>query len=562
MAVVGLDAIGEALFHLLHSSGHNTIGFDNDRGILDRIGKTLAEVANGSQPRGQVTLTSSIDKQCFETADLVFITSSEDPETVRTVLQQLDSVCKSTVVLATALGRLSLFSSALASGRPTQTLGLRFLMPPETGISVEVVSTSFSSALAMESLEAALEDMGLNIAAIGSGPVADATDLIFSYLNRAVAMLDSGYATRDDIDNAMRLGCGFRYGPLELLDRIGLDAVCTRLTNPSPLLTRMVQTGALGVKVGRGFYDYNSLRIKVDDGQNAIESIPLRSVAVIGSGVMAKGIAQVAAMSGFDTVLVARSPEKAASAMEAIEGAFRVAVRRGSISVSGKNAALDRISVTHDMARLRSCEVVIEAVVEDAGIKLAIFEELGSICQRGTLLATTTSSLSVTECAAVSRRPGDVVGLHFFNPAPKMELVELVRTSYTSPATLSLSRAFCRALDKSVVECTDRSGFIVNWLLFPYLAQAVRLLERADVDVESLDGAITRGFGHRLGPFGTLDIVGLDVSEAIMARLHHSFPESDFEVPRLISQMVRLGLLGRKTSIGFFSASARRHTPH
>ncbi|MFJ3176667.1 3-hydroxyacyl-CoA dehydrogenase family protein [Streptomyces roseus] len=563
MAVVGLGTVGEALIHLLCSSGHDTVGIDSDRGALERIRGRLTESATASVGRGEVTLTASMEKQELQTADLVFVTSSEEPEEARAVLRQLDAVCQPTTVFATAFQAFSLFNSALASGRPTQTLGLRFLMPPAMGISVETLSAPFTSALAVAVLEKVLQNIGLQIAPIGAGPGSNATALVFAYLNRAVEMLDSGYATRDDIDKAMRLGCGFRYGPLELLDCIGLDVVCAQIDAPSPLLVRMVQTGMLGRKAGRGFYEYDAPVLSVTGRQGRSEvQPPLRSVGVIGSGVMAKGIAQVAALAGFETTLVARSGEKATTTMDAIEGAIRSSVRRGVLSVSDKEAALARLSGTHDVTRVRSCDVVIEAVAEDPRIKPSVFEVLGSVCRPGTILATTTSSLSVSDCATASRRPEDVVGLHFFNPAPKMRLVELVRTPYASQKTLSLSRSFCLALDKSVVECDDRSGFIVNWLLFPYLAAAARLLDRADVDIAAVDAAIIRGFGHPLGPFSTLDIIGLDVSESIMMRLQNSFPGSDFEVPSVVSQMVSRGLLGRKTELGFFPTPVRRPIVH
>ncbi|MBC9719636.1 3-hydroxyacyl-CoA dehydrogenase family protein [Streptomyces sp. TRM66268-LWL] len=550
VGVVGLGAAGQALLEVLHATGYDTMGIDSDLRILARLEERFKDLPTAPSPNARVTLDKDLRR--LERAQLVFVATPDQAEVSFAVLKHLDTICPPGAVFVIVSAWLPLTHAALASGRPRQTLGLRFLAPPAADSSVELLRIPTSSRAAIGALDSLVSAMGLKSTVIGARPGADATTLVYAYLNRAVALLDSGCATRDDIDTAMRLGCGLPFGPLELLDRIGLDTVHARLGTPSPLLTRMVRDGALGRKTGRGFYDHEDPKRTPETAPAAVaESLPVSRLAVVGSGVMARGIAQVSAVAGLETLLVARTAEKSTAAWEQVEQSLARAVRRGHVTPTARNAALERLTGTHDMAELARYEMVIEAVTEDEAIKRRVFESLGTLCRPGALLATTTSSLSVTDCAIASGRPYDVVGMHFFNPAPAMRLVEVVRTEHTSATAMSKARALCAAAGKTAVECTDHAGFIVNRLLFPFLSDAIRLLDRSDVDTESLDHAVVHGFGHPMGPFQLLDVIGLDVALAIMRRLHQAFPVPDFAVPSMITSMVDLGLLGRKSSLGF-----------
>jgi 3-hydroxybutyryl-CoA dehydrogenase len=194
-------------------------------------------------------------------------------------------------------------------------------------------------------------------------------------------------------------------------------------------------------------------------------------------------------------------------------------------------------------------DLVIEAVVEDLDVKRALFARLGAACKPGALLATTTSSLSVA-CAEASGRPSRVVGMHSFNPAPVMRLIELVRTEATSDETAATAQALCERLGKTTVNCSDRAGFIVNYLLFSYLGRAVNLLDRYDADIAGIDGAIEQGFGHPMGPFALLDAIGLEVSLAIQHKLYTEFGEPDFAPSHALEQLVAGGWLGWKNGKG------------
>ncbi|MFD5566118.1 3-hydroxyacyl-CoA dehydrogenase family protein, partial [Kitasatospora griseola] len=274
-------------------------------------------------------------------------------------------------------------------------------------------------------------------------------------------------------------------------------------------------------------------------------------LGVLGSGTMAGGIAEAAARAGVPVVLVARAPESAQRARTGVDGSLDRAVRRGRATRQDAADALARIRFGADPAPLADCDLVVEAVAEDERVKREVFARLGALCAPGAVLATSTSSLSVARCTEPAGRPERLVGLHFFNPAPVMRLVELVRGPATGGPALAAARALCGRLGKTVVESPDRTGFLVNYLLFAYLARAVRAVERGDADPAGTDAAVESGFGFPLGPFALLDTIGLDVSLAILEQLHEAYREPDFEPPRLLREAVAQGLLGRKNGRGF-----------
>ncbi|MGW2460964.1 3-hydroxyacyl-CoA dehydrogenase family protein [Streptomyces sp. NPDC001761] len=569
VGVVGLGALGEALLHLLHAAGYDVVGVERELDVLVRVDQRMKAADATRGPRAAVTLTNDTAALCR--ADLVIEAVTEDLETKTEVLRRLDSVCHDHTVLVSTTASLSLTGLAIASGRPGRTLGLRFLGPAAPDSAAEPVSTAMSDDDAVDALHRLLPTAGLTPVVLGPVPARDATGLVYAFLNRAVALADTGYVGHESLDTAMRLGCGLPLGPLEMLDELGVDGVHSALLElwhrtgddafrPAPLLTSMIRAGALGRKTGQGVYRYDELGHRLGaqrPAEGGGEAAGVRTVGVVGSGTMARGIAEVTTTAGLRTVVVARTEEKAGGLHKAVEASLSRAVRRGRVTVECRRTALDLLEVTSDAGALAGCDVVIEATAEDPAVKRSVFERLGSACRPGAVLATTTSSLSVAACAEAAGRPGHVLGLHFFNPAPAMRLVEVVRTATTRQEVMALGHDLCRRLGKVPVECGDRTGFIVNRLLFPYLADAIRLLERHDVEVEKTDLAVQRGFGFPMGPFALLDTIGLDVSLAILRSLHRAFPEPDFAPPRLLEQLVTQGFLGRKSSHGFHRTPRR-----
>ncbi len=263
------------------------------------------------------------------------------------------------------------------------------------------------------------------------------------------------------------------------------------------------------------------------------------------------GIIEVFAKAGYDVLFVTRGEEKVLAVRQSLEKSLEKAVLRGKLEEAERDAALARISGSHRFDDLADRDLVVEAVVEEQSVKSALFETLDEICKPGAILATTTSSLPVVELAAATRRPADVVGLHFFNPAPVMKLVEVVRTVSTSDETVATAREVCRVLGKHAVLCGDRAGFIVNALLFPYLNDAVRMLEDHYASADDIDAAMKVGCGYPMGPFELLDVVGLDVALAIERTLYREFREPGFAPTPLLEHLVTAGYLGRKSGRGF-----------
>jgi 3-hydroxybutyryl-CoA dehydrogenase len=275
-------------------------------------------------------------------------------------------------------------------------------------------------------------------------------------------------------------------------------------------------------------------------------------IGIVGSGIMGSGIAEVAATTGHEVVLRSRSLESAQAMVAGLAKSLARQVEKGRREQADADAALARVTATADLADLAGCDLVIESVVEDLEVKKALFRELDGICGAGTILATNTSTLPVVEMAMVTGRPEQVCGVHFFNPAPAMALVEIVRPMTASDATIDAVTAFAEACGKNAVEVADRAGFIVNALLFPYLNNAVRMLENGVASRDDIDTAMKGGCNFPMGPLALLDLVGLDTSVAILDALYDEFRDPNYApVPRL-RRMVTAGHLGRKSGQGFF----------
>ena len=275
-------------------------------------------------------------------------------------------------------------------------------------------------------------------------------------------------------------------------------------------------------------------------------------IGIVGSGIMGSGIAEVAATTGHEVVLRSRSLESAQAMVAGLAKSLARQVEKGRREQADADAALARVTATADLADLAGCDLVIESVVEDLEVKKALFRELDAICGPDAILATNTSTLPVVEMAMVTGRPEQVCGVHFFNPAPAMSLVEIVRPMTASDATIASVTAFAEVCGKNAVEVADRAGFIVNALLFPYLNNAVRMLENGVASRDDIDTAMKGGCNFPMGPLALLDLVGLDTSVAILDALYEEFRDPNYAaVPRL-RRMVTAGHLGRKSGQGFF----------
>jgi len=274
-------------------------------------------------------------------------------------------------------------------------------------------------------------------------------------------------------------------------------------------------------------------------------------VGIVGSGIMGSGIAETAAVNGFEVVLRSRSQSTADATLASLEKSLNRQVEKGKKTEAERDEALARVTGTSDLGALAECDLVIESVVEDLEVKKHLFADLARITHDKAILATNTSTLPVIEMAMTTGRPDLVCGIHFFNPAPVMSLVEVVRPLTASDATITAAREFAEACGKTPVEVKDQAGFIVNALLFPYLNNAVRLLEQGVASIGDIDAAMKGGCGFPMGPFALLDLVGLDTSLAILDALYDEFRDPNYAAVPLLRRMVSAEQLGRKSGKGF-----------
>ena len=276
------------------------------------------------------------------------------------------------------------------------------------------------------------------------------------------------------------------------------------------------------------------------------------TIGVVGSGIMAGGIAEVVARAGMRAILRARSEASAATAVKQVTSGLARQVDKGKLDAAERDRILANITTATDLGALGACDIIIESVVEDLATKQQLFRELDAVATPRAILATNTSTLPVVEMAKVVRQPERVCGIHFFNPAQVLPLVEIVRPITASDDTINRSVTFVKAIGKDGVNVLDRAGFIVNALLFPYLNNAIRMLEDGTASMEDIDTAMKGGCNFPMGPFALLDLVGLDTSLSILDTLHASFGDENFAPRPMLRKLVAEGRLGRKTKAGFY----------
>ncbi|MFI1015150.1 3-hydroxyacyl-CoA dehydrogenase family protein [Streptomyces sp. NPDC020965] len=585
IAVIGLGTMGTGIAEVLVLGGHEVIGIDISDPAARRAVTSLADATARAVARERITeeerrlalarFRTHTELRAAADADLVIEVVPESYEVKQEVIRELDGVVRPSAILATGTNALSVTRLAAESAHPERVLGLRFFNPAPAMRLVEIVSSVLTAPAAVAAVTAFAQDLGKEPVEARDRPGGVADGLLFGYLNQAAAMYEAKYASREDIDAAMRLGCGLPMGPLALLDLIGIDTARTvldamyaeshdRLHAPAPILRQLGEAGLTGRKAGRGFYTYAApgAPALVADALTPASAAPgtaaretaapeIRSVGVAGSGTMASGIAEVFAKAGYDVVLAARSLEKAVAAKARAAASLARSVDRGRLTAAARDEALDRITPAGSLDSFGGVDLALEAVAEDLDVKRQLFAALDKICKPGAVLATTTSSLPVVACARATSRPRDVIGMHFFNPAPAMKLVEIVRTVLTSDEAHATVRAVTARLGKHPVDCGDRAGFIVNALLFPYLNNAIKMVEEHYATLDDIDAAMRLGGGYPMGPFELLDVVGLDVSLAIETVLHREFRDPGLAPAALLEQLVTAGCLGRKTGRGF-----------
>jgi 3-hydroxybutyryl-CoA dehydrogenase len=580
IGVVGLGTMGAGIAEVFAREGFAVVGVELDEESMERgrrhlehstaraVKREKMTEAEQAELIGRVTFTTSLKE--LAPADFVIEAVVESLAAKQAVFRDLEAIVSPDTILATNTSSLSVTEISTAYAHPGRVIGTHFFNPAPVQKLVEIIRTVVTEPEVLADVTALVEQVGKSPVVCGDKAGFIANTLLFGYLNHAASMFEDHYATREDVDAAMRFGCGYPMGPLALLDLIGLDTAYEiletmyrqgrdRLHAPTPILKQMVTAGLLGRKTGRGFYTYeaaDSTVVVPDDKTPSADEQPqlkhdIKLVGVVGTGTMAAGIVEVFAKSGYDVLFVGRGQDKLDGVVAAITKNFDKQIQRGKATEEAKGEVLSRVTGTISLDDLKDVDIVVEAIAEDLAIKTTLFENLDEICKPGAILATTTSSLPIIACARATKRPQDVVGMHFFNPAPVMKLVEVVSTVSTDEDVTETTRALCAKVGKVAVSCADRAGFIVNALLFPYLNDAVKMLEAHYATADDIDLAMKQGCSLPMGPFELLDVVGNDVSLAIQRELYLEFREPGFAPAPLLEHLVTAGYLGRKTQRGF-----------
>jgi 3-hydroxybutyryl-CoA dehydrogenase len=580
IGVVGLGTMGAGIAEVFARNGFSVVGVEVNDESLERGRQHLVHSTSRAVARGKLSEEDQqalVDRVTFTTsmkdladADFVVEAVVESLDVKKSIFRDLEGIVKPEAILATNTSSLSVTEISTANAHPGRVIGVHFFNPAPVQNLVEIIRTVVTEPDVLDDVKALVARLGKNPVVCGDRAGFIANTLLFGYLNHAASMYEAKFASREDIDAAMRFGCGYPMGPLALLDLIGLDTAYEildtmykqgrdRLHAPTPILKQLVTAGFLGRKTGRGFYTYEAADSPVvvadahtpsaDDKSRLLR--PISSVGVVGTGTMATGIVEVFAKAGYDVTYVGRSPAKVDAVRATIERSLDKAIQRGKLEESVKPEVLARLTGTTSLDDLATVDLVVEAIAEDLAVKTTLFENLDEICKPGVILATTTSSLPIISCATATKRPQDVIGMHFFNPAPVMKLVEVVSTVSTGDDVLETVLALCEKVGKVAVSCGDRAGFIVNALLFPYLNDAVKMLEAHYATADDIDTAMKQGCALPMGPFELLDVVGNDVSLAIQRELYLEFREPGFAPAPLLEHLVTAGYLGRKTQRGF-----------
>ncbi|GAB2883529.1 3-hydroxyacyl-CoA dehydrogenase family protein [Nocardioides pacificus] len=586
IGVIGLGTMGAGIAEVFSRNGYTVVGVERDEDGIARGRQHLEASTSRAVKRGKLSeedaqalldrISLTTELKDLAPADLVVEAVVESLDVKKELFSQLDEIVSPEAILATNTSSLSVTEISTANASPGRVIGVHFFNPAPVQNLVEIVRTVVTEPAVLSDVQQLVEGLGKNPVVCGDKAGFIANTLLFGYLNHAVRMYEGKYATREDIDASMRYGCGYPMGPLALLDLIGLDTAYEildtmykqgrdRLHAPAPILKQMVTAGMLGRKTGRGFYTYEapaSPVVVADDKTPSADSAPqlkrdIKLVGVVGTGTMAAGIVEVFAKSGYDVLFVGRSQAKVDGVVSTITRNFDKQIQRGKSTEEAKSEVLARVSGTTSLDDLKSVDLVVEAIAEDLSIKTTLFENLDEICKPGAILATTTSSLPIISMAKVTKRPQDVIGMHFFNPATIMKLVEVVSTVSTDDEVAETVLALCAKVGKVAVSCSDRAGFIVNALLFPYLNDAVKMLDAHYASADDIDVAMKQGCALPMGPFELLDVVGNDVSLAIQRELYLEFREPGYAPAPLLEHLVTAGYLGRKTKRGFRDYSAR-----
>jgi 3-hydroxybutyryl-CoA dehydrogenase len=554
VGVVGLGTMGAGIAEVLARAGLSVTAVDVSDDAVERgrghvetsTGKAVARgrLADAEREETLSRIRFTTRRADLAAAELVVEAVPERMDLKAQLFAELDAICPPDTILASNTSSLSVTELAVTTGRPGRVIGMHFFNPAPVMKLVEVVSTVVTEPSVVEDVQALAARLGKVGVPIGDRAGFIANALLFGYLNHAVSMVENRHATREDVDAAMRLGCGLPMGPLALLDLIGLDTAQEILATmyaqsrnrrhaPSPLLTQMTTAGLLGRKSGRGFYTYAR--------PHSAEVVPDARTPAPGD--------VTAGARPADRVVVVATTAGAADALRAAlpDGGLDVPVLLAQRVPEGGRG----VRWTGDLDELAGADLVLVAGGDEPEGTREVFAAVGEATRPGAVLATTSATPPVVDCAAASGRPADVIGLHLAGRAGASGLVEVVSAVSTGSDAAATGHAFCAALGLPAVSSPDRAGRVVDALLFPHLNDAVRMLEAHYATADDIDAAMTLGCGYPVGPFALLDAVGLDVALAVEEELYAESREPGLAPAPLLGHLVTAGHLGRTAGRGF-----------
>ncbi|MDL4775697.1 3-hydroxybutyryl-CoA dehydrogenase [Actinomadura xylanilytica] len=554
VGVVGLGTMGAGIAEVLARGGLAVVGIEVDQGALERGRGHLEGSTGRAVKRGRLTeearhgildrIALSTDFADLGECDLVIEAVPERLDLKRRVFAELDKVCRADAVLATNTSSLSVTDIAVTTGRPTKIVGVHFFNPAPVMKLVEVIGTVLTEPAAAARVAELVRGLGKTPVSIGDRAGFVANRLLFGYLNQAARMLDSGHATRDDIDTAMKAGAGLPMGPFALMDLIGLDTCLEvleavyaesrdRRHAPAPVLRELVTAGLLGRKTGQGFHRYDQQAGDAVSAQaeetTAAEPPTVGVVAGSSAASPAAGIIATLARAG-GTVRYAAGDQSAADGLRAALGQ----------ALADDPAARSRLGGGTDLGALADCDLIIHAGADgDAAADRSPLASLGRVARPDAVLATTSATVPVIEAAVATGRPGAVVGLHF--PEADGTLVEIATTVAGAPGLADRAAALAERLGLTPVHGRDRAGFIVDALRFPYLNDAAAMLGAGYADADAIDAAMTLGCGYPAGPIAELDRIGPARVVAVLRALYGESREPALAPAPLLTEHVTAG---------------------
>ena len=581
--VAGIGTMGSGIVVTLAMAGFPVTAYDKSEDALLSGRKNVEAFLTQSVKRGKISESEkkryldlvkwSPDINELSGCDAVIEAVYEDIDVKCGFFRELDSIAKPDCIFITNTSTLSVTTISSDSGRPEKTIGIHFCNPAPLMKLVEIAVTPLTSKETADSIYEFVKKLGKESVKTEDVPGHIVNTHLMPFWADAVRILEEKTADAGDIDTLCRLGFGLPKGPLEMIDIAGLPIMVTVLESlyrqsgekrcrVPALLRKFSESGFTGRKTGRGFYTYEEKGEfgTTDDGKKANTSANVKTdfkkIGIVGFGTMGRGIAQTASQSRYEVVVVELNDAQRKDGLSFIEKMLKADVEKGRINENEMRGILERINLSDDFSALSGCEIVIEAVFENAQLKKDIFSKVEEAVDEDAVIASNTSCIPLTELASVLKNPRRVCGIHYFNPAPLMKVVEVVKAMQTDDSVIERACSFVRSEGKTPVISKDVPGFISNRLLIPYLFQAFKNYDNGLATAEDIDRAMELGAGFPMGPFRVSDLIGLDVLLFIGEFMYGETGDCDFAPPSLLRRMVSAGFIGRKSGRGFYNYSS------